>query len=83
MQRIGKMLALATDTPRNLLLECYTRCVVDPQIQQCVDQCDQTINYEPASSPSLVMFFDVSDPVHPAYRSQFVPVDENCGRFRQ
>jgi hypothetical protein len=34
-------------------------------------------SYDPAPNPTLLMFFDVSDPENPVFRSQFAPYDGN------
>ena len=73
MQRLGHMLVLATDTPRPFPNGCAA-CFLFPDPPP---QCDICFDYERASSPSLIMFFDVSIPEDPIFKSQFVPVDAN------
>ncbi len=76
MQRVGTIMAMAMDTPRNLLAECYASCVSsDPDEEAiCRLTCENTVHYEMASSPSRIMFFDVINPENPEFKSQFVPV---------
>ena len=73
MQVIGRMMALATDTPRQAPNFCSLCSLVNPPPQQC-GVCS---TYERASNPSLVMFFDVSTPEDPIFKSQFAPKDGN------
>lgn len=73
MQVVGHMMALAMDTPRpypNGCAPCFL--IPDPP-----EVCDICFDYERASSPALVMFFDVSNPEDPIFKSQFVPVDDD------
>jgi hypothetical protein len=73
MQVIGDMMALASDTPRQAPNFCSLCSIVDPPPPQC-DLCS---TYDRALNPSLVMFFDVSTPEDPIFKSQFAPHDEN------
>ncbi len=69
MQVVGHMLALASETPRPFPEDCLQCFLPDPQ-QDCTD----CLSYQPAGSPTLIMFFKVSDPENPRWTSQFVPV---------
>lgn len=65
MQRVGRMMALAADHPKQLFIldpEDPTRVIPDP-------------NYDVAPHRSIVLFFDVSDPEAPVFKSQFAPLD--------
>lgn len=77
MQRIGHVLAMAMDTPRDLLTECKASCAVQqpPFDAACRAHCDETVHYEKASSRSRIMFFDVTSPEEPVFLSQFTPFD--------
>jgi len=78
MQAIGNMLALAADGPRGI----YAPCLYDDYphgIPMFESLCYS--NYDFATDPSIVMFFDVSDPENPVFKSQFVPVDESGRRL--
>ena len=41
----------------------------------CTSACEHTITYDRAPNPTLLMFFDVSNPEAPVFRSQYAPVD--------
>ena len=63
MQLVGHMLAMASEGRRDLLAECLQRCPTDPfdpLYLSCPANCHNTIHYERATSPTLIMFFDVS-----------------------
>lgn len=72
MQVVGKMMAMASDTPRQAPEFCSLCAVVD--FPECHTICQ---NYDRAQNPSLVMFFDVGTPEDPIFKSQFAPTDEN------
>ena len=72
MQVVGKMMAMASDTPRQAPNFCSICSVVD--LPECHTIC---VDYERAQNPSLVMFFDVSTPEDPVFKSQFAPTNEN------
>lgn len=77
MQRIGHVLAMATDTPRQYKSNlCGFWIASDPTFINS-DRFNELCAYEKASSPSLVMFFDVSSPEDPIFLSQFVPIDQD------
>jgi hypothetical protein len=71
MQVIGDMMALASDTPRQAPNFCAVCPIVD------LDECDLCATYPKAQHRSLVMFFDVSTPEDPIFKSQFAPFDED------
>lgn len=74
MQLVGNVLALAVETPRNPLLRCLGACALGPNPQACMQQCQADFgDYEVAPNPTLIMFFDVSDPESPRFLSQFAP----------
>jgi hypothetical protein len=72
MQVVGKMMALASDTPRQAPNFCVVCEIVE--LPECETICR---TYDKAVNKSLVMFFDVSTPEDPAFKSQFVPTDED------
>lgn len=66
MQLVGKMLAMALETPRQFASEeDEERCRNGDQ-----EACDR---YERAPDRTAIQFYDVSDPEAPVFRSQFVP----------
>ncbi len=73
MQLIGNMLAIAAERPRNPLAECIHRCAPDPICAALCSQNDFLVNYQVAPNPTLIMFFDVSDPEAPVFKSMFAP----------
>ncbi len=73
MQVVGHVMAVASETPRPYPNDCAA-CFITPNPP---DACDVCFNYERASAPTLVQFFDVSDPEAPVWTSQFVPVDQD------
>ncbi len=79
MQRVGHMLAMAADTRLDPLAACKAGCFGLPFSQKafCELNCDRIIDYERATHPSIVMFFDVSNPEEPVFTSQFTPVNQN------
>ncbi|MDO8631135.1 MAG: hypothetical protein Q7R41_11645 [Phycisphaerales bacterium] len=76
MQLIGNILAIAVESPRDPLAECIGVCLGIPI---CIDFCNDNIHYEVAPNPTLIMFFDVSDPEAPVFKSQFAPVAGQLG----
>jgi len=77
MQRIGHIVALATDTPRQYKSNiCKLLIATDPDFINS-DEFNELCAYERASSPSLVMFFDVSSPEDPVFLSRYVPIDQD------
>jgi len=76
MQLIGNMLAIAVESPRDPLSDCIKVCLGN---QTCIDFCNDNIHYEVAPNPTLIMFFDVSDPEAPVFKSQFAPVVGQLG----
>lgn len=75
MQVVGKMLAVALETPRQQ--GPRAACVIctatgDPT------SCNLCNNYEAAPNETLIQFYDVSDPEHPQFRSQFVPKNSSA-----
>jgi hypothetical protein len=60
MQLIGNILAVALETPRPYPTAL---CKLVPDHELC--------DYDPADDPTLIMFFDVSDPEAPVFKSQF------------
>lgn len=69
MQLIGNMLAIANESPKRPTVpnpdstpEFPLPPIPDP-------------NYDVAPHPTAILFFDVSDPEDPAFRSQFAPMD--------
>jgi len=69
MQLIGTMLAIAVESPRQFPSFC-SACFIFPNPPEACDIC---FNYERAPFPTVVMFFDVSNPEAPVFRSQFAP----------
>jgi len=69
------MLALATDGARN---RWPNACPLRSRRAAVYRPMHRGLRrYEMASSPSRVMFFDVSTPEDPIFKSQYVPIDEN------
>lgn len=66
MQLVGHMLALASETPKR-------PTIPNPDSELFPPIPDPS--YEVAPHPTAIMFFDVSDPEAPVFKSQFVPVD--------
>lgn len=66
MQLIGNILAVALESPRPYPT---TLCDLDPGNERC--------DFDPADDPTLVMFFDVSNPEAPIFKSQFAPVHDD------
>src|SRR5215471_9809123 len=66
MQLVGKMLALACESPRQFTSEA------DEDLCKHGDQaaCDR---YERAPDRSAIQFYDLSDPENPVFKSQFIP----------
>ena len=54
------------------------RCTDDNDCAtDCTSACEDTITYDRAPNPTLFMFFDVSNPEAPVFKSQYPPVDGN------
>ena len=72
MQVVGKMLAVALETPRQVghPSDCAA-CVLggDPDSEFC----RRCLVYERAPNRTLIQFYDVSDPELPVLKSNFVP----------
>jgi hypothetical protein len=64
MQLIGKMLALAVERPREFPFEF---CNIAPDLEIC--------QYDRAPDRTQIMFFDVSDPEAPVFKSQYTPIN--------
>jgi len=47
----------------------------DDCASDCTNACQDRITYDRAPNPTLFMFFDVSNPEAPVFRSQYAPVD--------
>jgi len=84
MQHIGHILALPVESPRQFGPDsACTRCAVSHDLSS--SDCQACYNYERAPHPTLVMFFDVSDPELPVLKSQFPLINrqgnelEDCG----
>jgi hypothetical protein len=78
MQVVGHMLALASEARRDLLAECIVACeLTQENPAECISACRETIHYERATHPTLIMFFDVSNPEAPDFKSSFAPVDQH------
>ena len=71
MQLIGNVLAVALETPRPRPVIC----AIDPNHPSC--------SYDPADDPTLIMFFDVSNPETPRFLSQFAPRLPNGVAFQE
>lgn len=73
MQVVGKMLALAVEHPRGFPPTgsvCTLACTPvggNPEI------CEECRTYQRATYETLIMFFDVSNPEAPVFKSQFAP----------
>jgi hypothetical protein len=72
MQVLGKMMVMAAEEPRQAPEFCRICQVVE--LPECNTICR---TYDKAVNPSIVMFFDVSTPEDPAFKSKFFPFDEN------
>jgi len=73
MQVVGHMMAMASETPRPFPNGCGV-CFI---ISNPPPECDVCFNYDSFPFPTLIMFFDVSNPEGPIFKSQFVPVDQD------
>lgn len=80
MQVIGNVLAMAVEHPRpgGSEAECQDECALIPSSEDC----QRCLNYERAPNPTMVMFFNVSNPEDPQFLSQFALVDGD-GQQRQ
>jgi hypothetical protein len=69
MQRVGRMMALAADHRKQPFVPDPNSTPENP-LPQIPDP-----NYDVAPHRSIVLFFDVSDPEAPVFKSQFAPLD--------
>ena len=69
MQLVGKMLAIANESPKRPTIPNPNSTPQNP-LPPIPDP-----NYDVAPHPTAILFFDVSDPEDPAFRSQFAPYD--------
>ena len=69
MQLVGHTLALATDTPKRPTVPNPDSAPGHP-LPPIPDP-----SYEVAPHPAVILFFDVSDPEAPVFKSQFAPLD--------
>lgn len=76
MQVVGSMMVMASEARRDPKGDCLKACAVLNDPPNCVAQCNQ-IPYVAASSPTMVQFYDVSDPEDPQHRSNFAPTNEH------
>jgi hypothetical protein len=76
MQLIGHTLAVAVEGRRDPLVNCVNICSSVPGcvVEQVCRENDFLENYEVASRPTIIMFFDVHDPENPVFISQFAPL---------
>ena len=49
----------------------------------CFAECRDRISYDRAPNPTLFMFFDVSNPEAPVFKSQYAPVDADGVRLKK
>jgi hypothetical protein len=80
MQLIGNILAIAVETPRQFGLDegICNSCLSNSSSFSCpLSIINTCVNYERALDPTIVMFFDVTDPEAPVFISQFAPKDNN------
>lgn len=73
MQLVGNMLAIAVEGRRDPLAECYASCAILPNCAELCNSFEELVNYQIASAPTMVMFFDVSNPEAPVFTSEFAP----------
>ena len=74
MQLVGHMLAIAVETRRTRgSFEDCVQCLLDPGSEAC----QRCINYDRAPHPTAILFFDVTDPEAPVFKSQFAPHHPN------
>lgn len=73
MQVIGNILAMAVEHPRpgGSEEDCQDECALIPSSEDC----QRCLNYERAPNPTMVMFFNISNPEDPQFLSQFPLVD--------
>jgi hypothetical protein len=70
MQVVGHMLAMAVETRRPFgSLEDCLQCAFDLGSEAC----QRCLDYDRAPHPTAILFFDVSDPEAPVFKSQFAP----------
>ena len=72
MQLIGKMLAIAVETPRQFGSQSDCNACV---LTGSEEACDRCLNYQRAPNRTQIMFFDVSNPEEPVYKSQYAPIN--------
>ncbi len=75
MQVLGHALVMASEHPRPYPEGCAPCLLFPPDNHPAA--CDPCFDYERASTPSVIMFFDVSDPESPVFKSKFAPQDED------
>ncbi len=75
MQVVGSMMVMASEAPRDPKGECLELCSLVP-VPGCEELCNE-ITYQGPSSPTMVQFYDVSDPEDPQHRSNFAPTNEH------
>jgi hypothetical protein len=75
MQVVGNMMVMAMEARRDPKGDCLKLCALVPS-PGCEDLCNQ-IQYPAASWPTMVQFYDVSDPEDPKHRSNFKPTNEH------
>ncbi len=75
MQVVGNMMVMASEAPRDPRGDCLKLCSAVP-VPNCEQLCNQ-ITYVGPSAPTMVQFYDVSDPEDPQHRSNFAPTNEH------
>jgi hypothetical protein len=77
MQLVGNILAIALEEPRQFgPHSACVQCVLDGGDPDSTS-CQRCLNYERATEPTLIQFYDVSNPEEPVFKSQFVPKNSN------
>ena len=73
MQLVGNILAVALEAPRQTgPHSACVQCALDGGDPNSAS-CKLCFNYERATEPTLIHFYDVSNPEEPVFKSQFVP----------
>ncbi len=75
MQVVGHALVMASETPRPHPEGCAP-CLLFPADDH-PSFCNPCFDYVRASTPSVIMFFDVSNPESPVFKSKFAPFDRD------
>jgi hypothetical protein len=76
MQLVGNILAIALEEPRQFgPQDACTQCALSGDLDS--PACKLCLNYERATEPTLIQFYDVSNPEEPIFKSQFVPKNSN------